>query len=81
MRPAGDDGRPHPHHRAVRDCRDATDIPGLMGELWFRTKACSRNGPVAFALSGLDIALWDIKGKVAARRSWRLLGGAGKAAR
>jgi D-galactarolactone cycloisomerase len=58
--------------------RDATDITGLMGELWFRTKGMSRNGPVAFALSGLDIALWDIKGKVAGAPIWRLLGGAGR---
>src|SRR5262245_19439294 len=34
--------------------RDPTDIAGLMGDLWFRTKGMSRNGPVAFALSGLD---------------------------
>jgi L-alanine-DL-glutamate epimerase-like enolase superfamily enzyme len=58
--------------------RDATDIPALMGELWFRTKGMSRNGPVAFALSGLDIALWDIKGKIAGAPIWRLLGGAGR---
>jgi len=58
--------------------RDATDIAALMGDLWFRTKGMSRNGPVAFALSGLDIALWDIKGKVAGAPIWKLLGGAGR---
>jgi D-galactarolactone cycloisomerase len=58
--------------------RNPTDIAGLMGDLWFRTKGMSRNGPVAFALSGLDIALWDIKGKIAGVPIWRLLGGAGK---
>jgi len=58
--------------------RDVTDIPALMGDLWFRTKGMSRNGPVAFALSGLDIALWDLKGKVAGAPIWRLLGGAGR---
>src|SRR5262249_60183664 len=51
---------------------------GLMGALRFRTKGMSRNGPVAFALSGLDIALWDIKGKLASQPIWRLLGGTGK---
>jgi len=59
--------------------REASDIAGVMGELWFRTKGMSRNGPVAFALSGLDIALWDLKGKALGRPIWSLLGGAGKA--
>jgi L-alanine-DL-glutamate epimerase-like enolase superfamily enzyme len=58
--------------------RDPTDIAALMGELWFRTKGMSRNGPVAFALSGLDIALWDIAGKIQGVPVWRLLGGSGK---
>ena len=35
-------------------------------------------GPVAYALSGLDIALWDIEGKVAKKPVWELLGGAGR---
>jgi D-galactarolactone cycloisomerase len=58
--------------------RDPTDIAALMTELWRATKGMSRNGPVAFALSGLDIALWDLKGKVAGEPIWRLLGGARK---
>jgi L-alanine-DL-glutamate epimerase-like enolase superfamily enzyme len=35
----------------------------------------SLNGPVRYALSGLDIALWDIKGKIAGLPIWKLLGG------
>jgi L-alanine-DL-glutamate epimerase-like enolase superfamily enzyme len=58
--------------------RDPTDVAGLMTQLWRATKGMSRNGPVAFALSGLDIALWDIAGKVAGAPIWRLLGGTGK---
>src|SRR6267142_83674 len=46
--------------------------------IWFRTRGMSRNGPVAFALSGLDIALWDLKGKVAGAPIWKLLGGTGR---
>jgi D-galactarolactone cycloisomerase len=59
--------------------RDPTDVAGLMTALWRRTQGMSRNGPVAYALSGLDIALWDIAGKVAGQPVWRLLGGHGKA--
>jgi D-galactarolactone cycloisomerase len=59
--------------------RDPSDIPALMTQLWRQTKGMSRNGPVAFALSGLDIALWDIAGKIAGQPVWRLLGGDGKA--
>jgi L-alanine-DL-glutamate epimerase-like enolase superfamily enzyme len=58
--------------------RDPSDIAALMGDLWFRTRSMSRGGPVAFALSGLDIALWDLKGKAAGAPVWRLLGGTPK---
>jgi L-alanine-DL-glutamate epimerase-like enolase superfamily enzyme len=58
--------------------RAANDVAALMRELFFRTKGMSRNGPVAYALSGVDIALWDIKGKAEGRPIWQLLGGAPK---
>jgi D-galactarolactone cycloisomerase len=56
--------------------RDATDIEGLMRDLARRMQNMARNGPVAYALSGLDIALWDLAGKRAARPLHDLLGGA-----
>ena len=43
--------------------RDAGDIAGLMGDLARKLHNYGRNGPASFALSGLDIALWDIAGK------------------
>jgi len=55
--------------------RDPTDIPGLMADLRRKVQNMGRNGPVGFALSGIDIALWDIAGKLADRPIHHLLGG------
>ena len=58
--------------------RDPGDIPALMNDLRRRVQNMGHNGPVGFALSGFDIALWDIAGKVAGQPVHRLLGGARK---
>ena len=54
--------------------RDPSDIAALMVDLTRMTQSMARSGPVQFALSGLDIALWDIAGKAAGQPVWRLLG-------
>ena len=61
--------------------RDPTDITSLMGDLHRRLQSMALNGPVRYALSGLDIALWDIGGKRAGQPIHRLLGGDGKRTR
>ena len=58
--------------------RDPTNVPALMKDLRRKVQNMGRNGPVGFALSGIDIALWDIAGKVAGQPIHRLLGGSGK---
>ncbi len=55
---------------------DARDIRALMARLAQRFHLYGRNGPLIYALSAIDIALWDIAGKQAKLPLWRLLGAA-----
>lgn len=58
--------------------RDPRDIPALTGDLKRRLQNMMHAGPARFALSALDIALWDIRGKLAGEPVWKLLGGPGR---
>lgn len=57
--------------------RDPSNIAELIAEIRRQVQNMGHNGPIGFALSGLDIALWDIAGKVAGRPVHQLLGGDG----
>ena len=58
--------------------RDGADVAGLMGDLQQRLHLFGRYGITMFALSGLDIALWDLAAKAAGLPLHRLLGAAGR---
>ncbi len=55
--------------------REEVDIESLMTDLQRKVHHLGRSGAVMYALSGLDIALWDIAGKAAGKSLSELLGG------
>jgi D-galactarolactone cycloisomerase len=59
--------------------RDPTAITALMHELARSVHGAGRNGPLMYALSAIDIALWDIAGKIAGLPLYKLLGGSPRA--
>lgn len=54
--------------------RDANDIEEIWNMLYWRTIAHGRRSLVMGAISGIDIALWDIRGKAARKPVVELLG-------
>jgi len=58
--------------------RDPLAIHALMNELMRALHGAGRAGPVMYALSAIDIALWDIAGKLAGLPLYRLLGGSSR---
>ena len=54
---------------------DATRIERTWDRMWRRLHYVGRGGLVSFAMSAVDIALWDLKAKRANLPLWILLGG------
>ena len=55
--------------------QDATNIEYLWEMMHRRAYKHARGGIVIAAISGIDIALWDLRGKQAGMPLWKLLGG------
>jgi L-rhamnonate dehydratase len=55
--------------------RDPSDIEGLWAAMYRATLPFGRKGVALWALSGVDLALWDLAGKAAAKPVHALLGG------
>jgi L-alanine-DL-glutamate epimerase-like enolase superfamily enzyme len=56
--------------------KDAEDIKALYDAMQWHVHYVARGGIASFAISAIDIALWDIRCKVAGQPLWTLAGGA-----
>lgn len=61
--------------------RDPGDIDALYDEMQLAIHYVGRGGLASFAISAIDIALWDLKGKADGMPLWKMAGGAGNTAR
>jgi L-alanine-DL-glutamate epimerase-like enolase superfamily enzyme len=61
--------------------RDASQIEHLHDEMQWHIHYVGRGGIASFAISAIDIALWDLKGKLEDKPLWRMAGGAGRTAK
>lgn len=60
--------------------RDARDVEARYADMYWHLHYVGRGGIVGFAMSAIDIALWDLRGKAEGLPLWRMAGGAGREA-
>ncbi|NNE81707.1 MAG: mandelate racemase/muconate lactonizing enzyme family protein [Silicimonas sp.] len=56
--------------------KDATDVEALYEAMQWHVHYVARGGIASFAISAVDIALWDLRCKAAGQPLWKLAGGA-----
>ena len=58
--------------------RDSTDVEALYEAMLLHVHYVGRGGIASFAISAVDIALWDLRGKISGAPLWEMAGAAGK---
>ena len=58
--------------------RDAQDIDALYDSMQWHIHYVGRGGIASFAISAVDIALWDLRGKQRGEALWKMAGGASR---
>jgi L-alanine-DL-glutamate epimerase-like enolase superfamily enzyme len=61
--------------------KDAAQIEAIYEEMWWHIHYVGRGGITAFAMSAVDTALWDLRGKREGKPLWQLAGGASMTAK
>jgi len=61
--------------------RDATSIDALYDAMQWRVHYVARGGIASFAISAIDIALWDVRGRAEGAPLWQMAGGASNRSR
>lgn len=61
--------------------KESDDIDALYDDMQWHIHYVGRGGIASFAISALDIALWDLRGKIANQPLWKMAGGAGRHAK
>ncbi|MEM6904758.1 MAG: enolase C-terminal domain-like protein, partial [Pseudomonadota bacterium] len=60
--------------------RDASPVEALNAEMYWHLHYVGRGGIAGFAISALDIALWDLRGRREGKALWQMAGGAAQTA-
>ena len=58
--------------------RDAVDVEALYEAMQWHVHYVARGGIASFAISAVDIALWDLRGKRSGQALWQMAGRAGQ---
>jgi L-alanine-DL-glutamate epimerase-like enolase superfamily enzyme len=61
--------------------KDGTRIDEIYDGMWWHIHYVGRGGITAFAMSAVDIALWDLRGKREDQALWQMAGGAARTAK
>lgn len=61
--------------------KPAEDVESLNDAMQWHMHYVARGGIASFAISAVDIALWDLRGKRTGQALWQMAGGAGKTCR